>query len=192
MANPKCVCAIPECNKAVFSRNWCRSHWHRWRTYGSPEKGGTLNGEPLRFLTALSKNPPIGCVEWPFGRTSGGYGAVNCSHTVRTAHRVSLEIYLNCEGIEGRHVAHAPGICHNRLCVNPRHLRFATAVENNADKLIDGTHLQGEKVGNSKLTEAEVLEIRKSVGAQDRVAAVYGISQTLVSQIKLRKVWAHI
>ena len=31
------ICAMPECNKSVKSREWCSAHYERWRKHGSPE-----------------------------------------------------------------------------------------------------------------------------------------------------------
>lgn len=33
-----------------------------------------------------------------------------------------------------------PVICHNRGCVNPRHLRWGTRQDNIADRILDGTN----------------------------------------------------
>lgn len=51
---------------------------------------------------------------------------------------------------------------------------------------------RGENVRNSKLTAQDVREIRVSRDSHRKIAARYGIDQTLVSQIKLRKGWAHV
>lgn len=44
----------------------------------------------------------------------------------------------------------------------------------------------------AKLTDVRVLEIRAASGKQREIAAEFGIHQTLVSMIKLRKIWKHI
>ena len=57
-------------------------------------------------------------------------------------------------------------------------------------------HLRGEKVGWSKLTEAQVKTIRASTdrswGWQIRLATHYGVNQTAISKIILRKSWRHV
>jgi HNH endonuclease len=51
---------------------------------------------------------------------------------------------------------------------------------------------RGSAHGNAKLTEEIVREIRTAAGSQSAIAAQFGISQTLVSQIRLRKIWGHV
>lgn len=56
--------------------------------------------------------------------------------------------------------------------------------------------LRGEKSGMAKVTDSQVLEIRKIYASQKirqvDLAARFGINQTAVSCILLRKTWAHI
>jgi hypothetical protein len=51
---------------------------------------------------------------------------------------------------------------------------------------------RGEDSASAKLSESQVIEIRHSSGPQKAIAGKFGISQTLVSAIKTRKVWAHL
>ena len=53
------------------------------------------------------------------------------------------------------------------------------------------TH-QGELNGNAKLTEEQVREIRICSGLQREIAARFGITQVMVSRIRLRKAWFHL
>jgi hypothetical protein len=76
--------------------------------------------------------------------------------------------------------------------VNPLHLRWATPVENEADKRSHGTHLRGGLCGASKLTESQVLDIRRRVAAGDSQGAIareYGVSQPAISRIMKRENW---
>jgi hypothetical protein len=86
--------------------------------------------------------------------------------------------------------AHAPGICHNRACVNPHHLRWATIAENHADKIIDGTHARGERHPMVKLTAADVLAIRSSDRRGRALASEFGVHEATISDIRTRKTWA--
>lgn len=51
---------------------------------------------------------------------------------------------------------------------------------------------RGERVGNSKLTEAQVLAIRSDFRPQRAIAVDYGVDQTLIGLIKRRAVWRHV
>nr|WP_155997857.1 hypothetical protein [Ochrobactrum sp. UNC390CL2Tsu3S39] len=75
-------------------------------------------------------------------------------------------------------------------CVNPKHLSWKTRADNLADTVIHGTHRRGERSNLSKLTEAEVFEIKYSTANQRQTAAQYGIDQSTVSDIRRGKSWA--
>ena len=58
---------------------------------------------------------------------------------------------------------HAAHSCNNPPCLNYRHLRWATVVENQHDKIAHGTALRGAKHPQTKLTEDDVRLIRSEV-----------------------------
>ena len=75
--------------------------------------------------------------------------------------------------------AHQPGTCHDPLCVNPHHLRWATPSDNALDRHGDGTSATGSKNGNAKLSDSDVSDIRRALAAgadtPDRIAQRFGI-----------------
>jgi hypothetical protein len=90
---------------------------------------------------------------------------------------------------EGMQAAHSCG--NGPGCVNRRHLRWATASENEQDKIIHGTSNRGERHGNAKLTEADVRAIR----TDDRrpyhlIALDYGVNDWTIARIIRRESWA--
>lgn len=147
-------------------------------------------GAPLEFLRNMPETDE--CVVWPFAH--GRYGYVRFNGPNVTAHRVSLIIATGKPPPPGMDAAHEPVVCNNRLCVNPRHLRWATRSENCRDRELDGTqaHMRGELSGMSKLTTADVLAIRADTRPQETIAAQYGVTQTNISLIKSRKSWRHV
>ena len=52
--------------------------------------------------------------------------------------------------------------------------------------------VRGEYHSSAKLTEDAVRAIRADTRLQREIAADYGVDQTLISQIKARKLWAHV
>lgn len=54
------------------------------------------------------------------------------------------------------------------------------------------TPKRGEEHGQSKLTEAQVQEILESTDSQRTLAARYGVSRSLIEQVKNGKVWRHL
>lgn len=65
--------------------------------------------------------------------------------------------------------------------------------ENSKDKAIHGTQKAGNENGNAKLTDDEVLAIRRAEGIpQHKLAKRYGVTQALVSKIRRREMWKHL
>lgn len=86
-----------------------------------------------RFWSKVRKTAT--CWEW-LGAVGGhGYGNIGeggrCGKTLR-AHRVAYELLVGAVP-NGTVLDH---VCHNKLCVNPAHLRIATAAQNLANSVI--------------------------------------------------------
>jgi hypothetical protein len=114
-------------------------------------------------------------------------------------------------------VAHNDG---NPLNNDQGNLRWATRVENEADKFVHGTSLagrpssvpldrraqgathgrhtkpertaRGERGGKAKLTEADVRRIRADQRVAREIAAELGVTRALVQMIKTKKIWRHV
>lgn len=52
--------------------------------------------------------------------------------------------------------------------------------------------VRGEKSPNSKLTEVQAKEVRRSEASDKDVALKYGVSRSLVRAIRTGKAWAHL
>lgn len=130
-----------------------------------------------------------GCWEWTGGTDRDGYGRF---FEMRRAHRFSW--YLHNGPIpDGLHVLHT---CDNPPCVRPDHLFLGTNTDNVADKIAKGRGQFGERHGMAIITESQVSEIRQRYAAggisQTALGAEYGLSQTGISQIVMKKCWKHI
>lgn len=75
-------------------------------------------------------------------------------------------------------------------------LEFCTRSNNMKHAFNTGLKIsvKGEKHGQSKLTDAQILEIRALKGKlfQREIAEIYGVSKTLISNVHSRKTWKHI
>lgn len=80
---------------------------------------------------------------------------------------------------------------------NPRlsNLVWGTRTENVEDARNHGTWISGERNGQAKLTERQVLEIKKRALAGESRRALgkeFGVNQSLVGAIKLGKRWSYL
>lgn len=133
------------------------------------------------------------CWEWTAGKDSRGYGGVTINLTAFGAHRVA---YLLANGplpaIEGYHGACVLHKCDNPGCVNPHHLFFGTAGENNSDTAAKDRTRYGSDNPASKLTEADVRAILKDPRRPDDIAAAYGVHRTNVYRILRGDSWRRL
>jgi hypothetical protein len=92
-------------------------------------------------------------------------------------------------------IRHLDGHNNNPASVN---LKYGTSLENEADKAAHGTKAVGEKHGACKLTEAQVIEIRRRHVPRhpqhglNAMAREFGVSVQTIRPIVLRKTWKHI
>jgi len=126
-----------------------------------------------------------------------GYFQLNLSADGRkgrfSLHEVVLMAFIGPrpEGWECRHLDGDKA--NNRL----ENLQWGTSKENAADAKRHGTRLVGSRQTQAKLTEADVLEIRRRAkegrgGVQGELAVEYGVSDTIISHIVTRKAWGHV
>jgi hypothetical protein len=140
-----------------------------------------------RFNARWIGEPNSGCWLWCGSVSSDGYGTFHADGKQRGAHRVAYE--LHCGKIPvGMHVCHR---CDVPSCVNPSHLFLGTNQDNMRDKMKKGRWRgqSGEAHWSSKLSESDVGAIRASHLSGAEAARCFGVSRSLVSQIRLRQVW---
>lgn len=113
------TCTAEGCTNVYSCSGYCNKHYLRFKKYGTPFPPKPSFEE--RFWSKVEKTD--GCWNWVAGRLATGYGSFDGN---LKSHRVSYEM-ANGPIPDGMMIDH---ICHNRLCVNPGHLRLATAKEN--------------------------------------------------------------
>jgi hypothetical protein len=122
------------------------------------------------------------CLIWPFALNSsryahsGGFGGV-------------ISRYV-CKKVYGapptpKHQAAHSIKCVSKACVNNKHLRWATQEENLADDC------RGEDCSWTKLTEEQVIEIRKLKGTMSlgELAKIYGFSNGCIRGVIYHSNW---
>lgn len=186
------ICAAPDCGKLHYGKGYCYAHYERLKRHGNPLGGRTPNGEPLRFIHEVALNHVgDGCLTWPFGKISSGYGMVWVDDKMARAHRYVCELVHGSPPTPEHEAAHRCGKGHEG-CIAPGHLIWKTSAENKADMLLHGTRARGERHGCVKLTEAAVREILtlKGIETQSKLAARFGVDPTTISYIHTGRSWA--
>ncbi len=125
------------------------------------------------------------CINWNGAINSAGYPVTWYQNKIAYTHRVVAKAK------PGEVVMH---ICDNKKCVNPEHLVIGTHKLNSEDMVAKSRQAKGELAGNSKLVEAQVLQIRKLQGkySSRQVAEIFSISKTNVLDIWNNRIWRHV
>jgi len=150
-----------------------------------------LTGAPLKW--AISKS---------------GYAAVTlCRDRKPYAVRVNRVVCAAFHGLPPSpdcHAAHNDG---NRLNNCSSNLRWATGVENAADKVAHGTDTSGDRHwsrrkpecrprgighGRARLNDDAVRAIRSDNRSQRAIAKYHGVSQRTIWMIKDNMIWSHV
>ena len=141
-------------------------------------------------LTRYVVDKETGCWNWSGCTNSKHYGQVRRNGRKVGAHRVFYEHHVG-KVPKGFLILHR---CDNPKCVNPEHLFLGTAKDNMDDMFDKGREnkLHGEQHARSKLTNDQVLAIRKDTRAQWQIAIDYKVSQITVSSIKRLATWKHL
>jgi hypothetical protein len=143
------------------------------------------------FWAKVDKTPRLsGCWLWTGakqGGQKGRYGAFQMGwKTQKRAHRVAYEL-VSGPIPEGLMICHS---CDTPLCVNPSHLFAGNAKINTQDMIQKGRKALcfGTANGIAKLTDQEVRKIYLDSRTNVDIAADYGISSSLISLIRQRKI----
>lgn len=193
MTNHK-ICKIEGCGKHSKHLGMCLAHYKRFNRYGDPLSGGPshFKNPDDAFNARIKKNTNNGCIEWTGSSDQKGYGQLRIDGKLIKAHRFAWS-RVNGPIPEGMLVLHS---CDNPKCVNVDHLRVGTHKDNMADMDDRNRRVnrqnKGEDCVGSKLTEDQVRQIRTDNRRQIDIADDYGISQSVVSKIKLYQTWGHV
>lgn len=152
------------------------------------------SNERLWFFIRHVMEPSTECRIWPYSLTGpAGHGQIRFEGAVVTVNRLTCEAW---HGPPPNDVAQAAHTCGTRGCWAGEHLRWATPVENEADKIIHGRSLQGERHHQARLSEADVISIRERFARGDitkrSLAREFGITDAQIGNIIRRRSWAHI
>lgn len=142
----------------------------------------TTNKDKLEYVHQIALRPKSNeCTIWPFPICREGYGILRFGKLV---HRYVCETAHGPPPTKEHQASHGCGV---RRCVNPHHLSWKTAKDNQADRLVHGTTFRGERSQNAKLTDVEASAIIQQRGRKTRreLADLYGVSPSTIT-----KIWA--
>lgn len=185
------LCAVEGCGKSVNTRGWCRGHYWRFLKYRDPLKGAAQKGRSLDYYrNTVLKYEGDDCIVWPYLRNPKGYATMKVKGKSRIVSRFLCEEIHGAPPTKKHHAAHSCGRGSNG-CVTKAHVSWKTAKENEADKRLHGTIIRGERHKKSKLTEEQVLSIRrmKENSTQRAIAAMFGVGQQTISRIHSGRAW---
>ena len=164
--------------------------------YASKKRENNMsNGELLIWMESepqVKIDPITGCKEWQGSRTKFGYGQIGYKGKRVSTHR--LIWYLNIGKWPEDKILHS---CDNPPCINLKHLRDGSQQDNMRDMVKKGraNKAKGERAGRTKITEEQVIAIRKlwKTGRylQKEIAEMYGVTGMNISHIVREKTWNH-
>lgn len=152
------------------------------------------NGEPIAWIYRNKDRSDHECIPWPYARYSNGYGMINTAdRKCMTASRFMCEVAHGSPPKKRMDAAHLCGNGH-LACCNPSHLTWTSRSVNLSHRAQHGTLPRGESHIMSRLTEDQVLEIRRLRDdlTQREIGVMFGVSPQTVSEIQLRKKWVHL
>lgn len=144
-------------------------------------KKGSKHGNCIEhFLKIIDEIVPNenGCKMWPLGKDKDGYGYYAFDGKTYRAHRLLYQT-LHTPILSDYVVMHS---CDVRSCCNIDHLSWGTLSENTKDMVNKNRHAKGSKVGTSKLTEDQVLQIKNKYPKKNTVelAQEYGVCKQTI------------
>jgi len=168
-----------------------------------------MNDEELRewFFNhkTVSDN---GCWEWNGVKIKDGYGMLSVKGKRFLVHRYAMILHLGRDIEDKTEIRH---MCHNTSCFNPDHLREGTHQQNMTDMVIAGRQAKGEHLkiktrgiphlssrgegnGRSKMTNDQVLEIRRlsETLSHREIAKQFNVSKTTITAIICRRTWKNV
>lgn len=150
----------------------------------------------VRFMEKVDKRHDSGCWVWVgaqfLAAPKDKRGVFNLNRSRVLAHRAACILFKGHipSGMAVRHT------CDNGLCVNPDHLLIGTQKDNIDDMARRGRRndLKGTERWTAKLTEADVVEIRrqKPFCTSKVLAEKFGVAQVTINDIIHRKKWKHV
>lgn len=190
------ICEGLNCTKVATARGHCPAHLYRFYRYGDFEKTKKSPWhESRKLFDELSLIETDDCVVWTGTQGGQGYGVLYVDRKVVRVHRLALQNRTPERDMSKFMALHKSLVCHNRACMNYRHLYWGTAKDNSKDAKIDGTAMLGERNHRARLKHEDVDNIRSEYASgrytQSEISMKYGVTSNQISKIVNRKAWKY-
>jgi len=146
-----------------------------------------------RLLDNVRVDEQTGCWDWLKFKDRNKYGHIKVLGKSELVHRIAYQTLVG-DIPSGMFVCHR---CDNPSCLNPEHLFVGTNQDNIDDKVAKNRQSKigqqkGSKHSLAKLTEKDIVDIRISTLSQNKLALLYGMTQSSISQIQNKITWSHV
>ena len=187
------LCSVAACESSASTKGFCQKHYQRWRK-GSLTLSIAEKRAPEKFMISVLSTSTEECINWPYGKTHDGYGAIAKKlYGQPVAHRKVYELVHGTID-QSLIVLH---ICDNRACINPNHLRLGTQCDNIKDMVNKKRQrgAVGESNRHARLKEINVVSIvdllQRGIGGK-AIAAQFNVSECTIRDIAHGRTWKHI
>jgi len=178
---PRKICS--ECGKPAKGLGFCSKHYQNFKRLGKAKANQNKCNSVDDFLREIHtlESGESGCKLWKRGTDKDGYGYYAIDGITYGAHRLLYKLSFPGE-YSGMVVMH---ICDNPKCCNIEHLRIGTPSQNTYDMIKKSRNVRGERVGTSRLSEAQVLDIRSTYHFKSatELAQEYGVCKQTICNV---------
>lgn len=184
------ICCVEGCDKPIKTRERCNAHYlAAWRR-GEITRVQAVRGAGRIFIRQALLMETGECIIWPFGRSHDGYPVINMDGVSMHGHRY---VCAQAHGHppDGMLALHS---CHTPACVNKRHLRWGTPMDNINDRKSSPRRPVGIRGPSARLTVQQVREMRAIYPRQSmqELGDHYGVTRATVHRIIHRRSWSNI
>ena len=141
-------------------------------------------------VTKYTKRSESGCLEWTGSINNRGRPNLKYQGKVQLVTRLLWTQKYGKVDTQTYMCHH----CDNPKCVEMSHLFAGTHLDNMRDAVKKSRHAFGERNGQAKLNERDVLLIREYCQhfTQREIAKIFGVGKSVIGLISRRKIWTRI